>query len=753
MAKTWWQGERRRDYQPADSGESELSVHVGNAPIFDSDDGYAVWPASRVDDGATVTIAGALGSVVGGDVIECNGSWSKHAKHGWSFRVERYRSALPTSTDGIAKWMQMRIKGVGPTFAEAIVREYGLDTFSVLDANPELIREIRTAKGTPLPEATADLVIEEWLRMRSLRTIESFLFSHGVTASVAERLYRTYGDDVVSVLQSTPYAITDIRGIGFRTADEIALRMGVAAEDPARLAAGVLFVLEEAENEGHAFLGLPQLLTRVAEALRVTADEATVRAATGLQEMQSIVVEPDQHVQQRIYRFPTWEREDRVSARVRYMLDSPTAPLFGALSRPTEADGGVVPTEQQWQAVERASQSRLSILTGLPGTGKTATVKTIIAAAHAHHVETLLCAPTGKAARRLTDLSGEDARTIHRLLQWLPTENRFQHDADNPLDAGLVIVDEASMLSLELADHLIAAIGPHTHLVLVGDTDQLPPIGAGRVLDDLINSDRVPTTRLTKIFRQAAKSMIIVNAHRINRGEMPYTSHELAQRGEGRQMDTDFYWMPKANPDEARSAVVELVCDRIPRTFKIDAFDVMTLVPMHKGPLGLDLLNHDLQAALNPRGTPIGVHGIRVGDRVVQTQNDYSPGVELMNGQTCVVRSFDADDGTAVLQVDDGRTVTIPVPNMQSFMLAYAMSVHRSQGSQFKAVVTPVSSTHYVLMSRSLIYTAITRAESLVVMIGETKALNMAIRRADHQRRNSTLAPRIRLPNLSGALF
>lgn len=749
---------------PADQAETSVEATLeGTKPRWSSADGeFAIWEATR-PSGERVVLTGALARSAGGERLTCKGKWSEHPQHGWSFKVSHFQSALPHSEKGIRDWLQTRVKGIGPTFAAAIVHTFGDEAFARIDEDPRVLFDVRTEKGTKLNQATVAKVVEIWEEARHLRQIEAFLYSYGITANLGERLYRAYGEEVIDVLRETPYRITELRGIGFLMADRIAREMGIGKEDPERVKAGILYLLDEARGEGHTYLTLQQLLARCIEILRVENNDLVITCAGQLAGAKRIVAESDEVVQQRVYLARVHRMEVRLSTQVREMNADRPKRLFHALPRPAapedatpeEVEALRLPTDDQWRAITQINDHRLCMLVGGPGTGKSQTLATLLALCARNGVDFAQAAPTGKAARRMTELTGFPSQTIHKLLRWSPGDGSFEHDEDNPLPVELVIIDEASMLSLDLADALFKAIGPGTHVLLVGDIDQLPPVGVGKVLEDLIRCERVPLVRLREIFRQAQRSMIICNAHRINSGELPFRSQEEAEQHYQRAMLRDFYFVARSSPEDSAQLTVEFATERIPREFGLDARrDIMVLAPMHKGQVGLDRLNKAMQEVLNPQGTALNLHGMRVGDRIIQNKNDYTPGREIMNGEIAIVEQFTPEDRQVRLSLDDGeREVWIPLADMDTFRLAWAISIHKSQGSQFPAVVAPVSSAHYVMLSRALTYTAITRAEKLVVLVGERQALSMAVKKVESRKRNSTLAMRIVDPSISGTLF
>jgi exodeoxyribonuclease V alpha subunit len=542
------------------------------------------------------------------------------------------------------------------------------------------------------------------------------------------------------LLQQDPYRLTELPRIGFKIADRIARSLGVELDDPQRLRAGLRFVLEQAESDGNTFLTFGELSKNAARLLGVGELEQLESAVHSLVEGAIVVVEGE-----RAYRAELWEMECRLGDALGERARTRAAELFEQPQRP-----GAEVSDEQWSVVELVRTRPLVLLTGLPGAGKTHTQRVLVEIARRARKRVLLCAPTGKAARRMRDLTGHDAMTIHRALGYSPNEGGFQRDEDSPLsdDYDIVIVDEASMLSLELADALFRGAGD-CHVLLVGDTDQLPPIGPGSVLADLVACGIVPRVHLTAIYRQAARSLIIQSARRINAGELPFLSFEEAREtlGPESEFDEDFFFIGRNGPESTREAVLELVCERIPARFGLDPrTEVMTLVPMRRGVVGLEALNAELERRLNPGDRPIvlGRSGLRVGSRIVQTKNDYTVDREVMNGEVAFILDWDDEEAEARLSLDEGeREIVVPAQALETYDLAWALTVHRSQGSQFPAVVAPWSTAYAVMLSRPLLYTAVTRAQKLCVLVGERRAVSMALARSEQRGRQSALAERI----------
>jgi len=789
--------------RPRDVAETTLTVTLLATGVYDGarfkneENGFAIW-AARKDDGEQVTLVGTLGHCAAGERLECSGAYEKHGRYGYQFAVRDFRSTLPTDADGMKRWIENKVKGIGPTWAQAIVDHFGADqVYAQLDEDPQRLREVRSRRGRAIPATTVETAIVSWGAVSAVRQIETWLYSlkdeRGrpvVPTTLADRLYRFYGADVIRTLTEDPYqAADDVKGIGFEKADAIARGLGFAADDPRRLRAGVIYTLQEAEHrDGHVFLSLEEMCTKASKLLKVGDRRGVIEAVQGLAADKRLVVEDDPDRGKRIYLKRLWVQETRLAENVRDLLRTPDSNLFPRPARPVAPEGATLeeiaelklPTDDQWAVVEMVRTNRFAILDGPPGTGKTFSTNLIVNAAKRAHKVVRLAAPTGKAARRMSELTGEGAETCHRLLEWSPMNGGFQRDEDNPLDADLVVIDETSMTNLEMGDYLLRAIGPHTHVLFVGDPDQLPPIGCGKVLLDLIRSGVVPRVHLTEIQRQAANSMIIRNANRINRGEMPFFSRQEAIAVHGPGMRHDFFFVPCANPDQVRETIVHYVADRLPAAQAIQPRldprrDIAVLVPKHDGAAGRHILNSMLEKRLNPgiggvrpqvvlekvivnkgqtREDGIDV-SLRVGSRILQTKNDYN--YEIMNGELAVVRSWDEIEKEAVLELDDGdRTVKMPVEALSTFELGWALTVHKAQGSEFRCVVAAISEAHYVMLSRPLIYTAVTRASEMMLLIGDKKGVQMAVqpgRPASLVKRNSYLAERVVNPNVSGQLL
>ncbi len=717
--------DREQDAAPRDPAAGELVAEVMGVRWSLPDGDFAVLDAVS-DDGEPVVLVGPLGHVREGESVAAGGGWRCHPRHGWQFSVERVRILEPVSDAAVASYLES-VKHIGPRGAALLVDRYGAgEVLAAIDRDPEGV-----LRGVPgIGARRLGGAVRSWRDQRELRELRLFLDTHGVDAASAGRIARHFGAGSIARLQREPYAICELDGIGFATADALARALDTPLDAPDRLAAGVLHALDQAQADGHCHLPRPELLARAARLLggNVDVDEAIdVLAARG-----RVVVDDAGRVSEaRLHAV-----EQRLAGHARRLLDDEPALSLRDVKRPTR--GAFIPSDDQWRGVTQALAHRLSILTGGPGTGKSATMRTLVDLLKAHRKSARLCAPTGKAARRLSELTGVDATTIHRLLEWAP-DGGFTRDASHPIEGcDVLIVDEASMLSVHLAEALLAAVGPRTHVLLVGDVDQLAPVGPGRVLEDLLelavstDGARVmPATRLTEVFRQAARSLIVRAAHAINAGELP---DGVAGPDDVR----DFFLIARDGSQAIFAEVCELAATRLPAHYGLDpAADVQVLAPMHKGPLGIDALNAELRARLNPDGAAIAGTGLRVGDKVMQTRNSYEH--DLFNGERGVLLHHDDERDRVLFAGEDGRRVSLPVDALDTLRLAYAATVHKAQGSQARAIVVPVFRGHQIMLTRNLVYTAVTRAQEVCVVVGERSALAFAVGRTDARRRYTRL--------------
>jgi exodeoxyribonuclease V alpha subunit len=699
-----------------DTDRKELALEIAAVRWRLPDGDFAVL-VGITDEGEEVTVTGALADVQPGEVIDVRGEFRRHAKHGWQFAAEGVRVRAPVGEDALLAYLGA-VKHVGPAGAQWLLERHGAEVLSIIDADPGA--RIREVPG--IGPRRIGAAVDSWREQGALRALRLFLDSHGVPAAVAARVYRAFGAGSIEQLQADPYALTQLDGIGFATADALARALGVPLDHPGRLDAGVLHALALAEDDGHCHLPRAELAERARRLLGADADDRI----DGLAASGKLEVDDGGRVADA--RLAAIER--RLAARARELARSEPELSLRDETRPVSGD--FVPSDDQWSAVLNALHHRLSILTGGPGVGKTASMRALVDLLRANRKSVRLCAPTGKAARRLAELTGAEATTIHRLLEYVPGEG-FGRDASDPIDGcDMLIVDEASMLSLRLAEPLLDAVGSRTHVLLVGDVDQLAPVGPGRVLDDLIASGAVPVTRLTTIVRQAARSLIVRAAHAINHGEPPPT----APIDDGLR---DFFLIERANPRAVFDEVISLASERLPRHYSLDPVaDLQVLAPMYKGPVGIDAINTELRARLNPDGRAIPGTPFRLQDRVIQTKNNHER--LLMNGELSVIVFHDDDRDEVTLATDDGRRVSLPIRELDTFKLGFASSVHKAQGSQWPGVVVALSRSHHVMLTRNLVYTALTRAADLLVLVAEPGAVPMAARRIEARARHPRLA-------------
>lgn len=677
-----------------------------------------------------ITVIGTMPELQPGEQVKVTGVWMNHPVHGLQFKAETLVQLRPATLEGIRRYLGSGlIKGVGKRYAARIVDFFGMETLDILDNNPQRLRDV-PGVGRKL----TDKIAKAWVEQREIKRVMLFLQSHGINTALALRIYKTYGDDSLEIVQQDPYQmVRDVYGIGFITADKIARDMGLPPFAPTRIRAGLVYALNEATDDGHVFLPTETLIQQAATFLDVEPhllEAELVRLADEGEIFLQDLPHPDtQQPMPVVYYSVMYYSEKGSAERLRDLLDTPKSRLE-RLARMTSDEwrhlihnitsaDGIRLTDQQRQAVQTALTSKCSILTGGPGTGKTTTLRTIITVLQSTRHSFKLASPTGRAAKRLSEATGQPAQTIHRLLDYSPQEG-FNFNRENPLDTDIVVVDESSMVDLVLFYSLLKAIPPEAHLLLVGDVDQLPSVGAGDVLRDLIRSHAFPTVRLDTVFRQAGDSLIIENAYRINQGQQPDTSNQ----------SSDFFFFKEEDPAAAAELLVDVVCNRIPQRFGFDAMrDIQVLAPMYNGQIGVTSLNNALQEKLNPPGRPVEkrIAGtlFRAGDKVMQTRNNYEK--EVYNGDIGIVRSIDLVEHLLEVAID-GRMVTYDWLETPELVHAYAISVHKSQGAEYPVVVMPVMTQHFMMLQRNLLYTAVTRAKKMVVLVGSRKALAIAIK-------------------------
>ena len=752
---------RRRDEAlELDFGDPNRVAGTVERVTFHSEEtGFCVLRVNAARRREPVTVVGTAVTVGPGEFVEANGSWVNDRSYGLQFRAEHLRVVPPSTLEGIEKYLGSgMIRGIGPHFAAQLVRAFGAEVFEVIENDPERLREL-----PGIGPKRQSQVVAAWAEQKAVREIMVFLQSHGVGSARAVRIYRLYGDRAVDRVRENPYRLTlDVRGIGFRTADAIAQSLGFEADSIPRARAGVRHVLQELAGEGHCAGERGALVEATAGLLEVEAEIVERALARDLADEE--LVDETHDGDSWIY-LPALHRSERGAAGHlgRLLGGGGGGPPWGDIDPEkaipwAEQRVGFELSDSQRAAVACAIRERVTVITGGPGVGKTTIVNAVLRIVRAKGVRARLCAPTGRAAKRLAESTGLEASTIHRLLEFDPATGGFRHGRDQPLDTDLVVVDEVSMVDVVLANQLFRAIPEHAALLLVGDVDQLPSVGPGSVLADVIGSERVPTVRLTEIFRQAESSRIVVNAHRINRGESPEyprppNRSEGSGEGEGEGAETargnaapsDFYVIPVRDAEEARDRLLQVVTERIPRRFGFDPMaDLQVLTPGRRGGLGATALNAELQSLLNP-GSPARVNRYGTtyarGDKVLQTVNDYQK--EVFNGDIGRIVAVDPEEQTVTVDFE-GRPVPYEFSELDELSLAYAITVHKSQGSEFPAVVIPLTTQHYMLLERNLVYTGVTRGKRLVVLVAEPRALAIAVRRFESVQRRSRLAERLR---------
>jgi len=704
--------------------------------VYASPDGQHVVLRMLDEHHREVTLVGPLANVMEGQEIEAVGRWETHKDHGRQLRVQTFRAVLPSSEEGIRRYLASGlIPGIGPTYAARIVERFGAETLAVLDRYSERLLEVPGIGRKRIAE-----IRKAWQEHAQQREVAIFLQSLGIGPAYCARIVSRYGVAAAEVVRRNPYQLAaEIHGIGFLSADRIANRLGVEKEHPLRLAAGVEYVLEQLALSGHVCYPTATLCTEAARVLEVDEQKAAAGLAGAVQGGRVVHEQATPaDSEPRVYLRRLYQAETDLAEALRLLITFPAA-APSRLDSGRLGDGFRRLNPEQQEAVLQAFRSPVSIVTGGPGVGKTTVIGQIVALAAGLRRRTLLAAPTGRAAKRMSEATSMDAMTIHRLLQWDAAEGVFVHGPDNPLRCELLVVDEVSMLDVPLAAHLFRAVQAGTRLVLVGDKDQLPSVGPGCVLHDLIASGRIPVTHLTRIYRQDPHSRIVSNAHAVNRGQMPDLRPVPAE------VTADFYWIEQDDPDRAAETIARMVTERIPQRFRLDPLaDVQILAPMHRGSCGTGALNERLQEALNPAGRrpefAFGERRFRVGDRVMQTVNNYDKGV--FNGELGQVVGVDHHAKTFTLAFDIGA-VTYEWAEADQVVHAYAVTVHKSQGSEFPAVIMPILTQHYVMLQRNLVYTAMTRAKRLLVMIGTRRALAIALANNTPMLRHSRLVPRL----------
>jgi exodeoxyribonuclease V alpha subunit len=686
----------------------------------------AIQPARRAPE---ITVTGTCGAVWIGELLKAEGKWENHPRHGKRFAAGSITCIAPLDPAGIEKYLGSGvIRGVGKVMAQRLVKAFGVDTLRIIDKESARLREVEG-----IGEKRREDIRRSWVEQHAIRDIMIFLQSHGVGVAQAHRIYKQYGDQAIAMVQANPYRLSrDVWGIGFKSADKIASTLGIPHDSPLRARAGVLYVLETFNEEGDCFTPRPELVT-AAEGLLGISGEKLEQAITDETASGALVEERGN-----LYLTPMFEAEKGVALRLQRLLNAPapaSEPADAALER-AEQKMGIAFAPGQREALRLALQNKVSIITGGPGVGKTTIVRALVDVFQSRRLAVCLAAPTGRAAKRLEESTGREAKTLHRLLKFNPAKRQFEHNPDNTLPADVLILDETSMIDITLMHHVLKALADRIRLVLVGDVDQLPSVGPGNVLRDLIESRAVPCARLDTIFRQGRDSWIVLNAHRVNQGE----SLELPPRGAGL---CDFYFIEQEEPEDLIRSVVGLITDRIPARFKLNPrLDVQVLTPMRRNQLGSENLNRVLQEALNPKANGLERFGrfYREGDRVIQIRNNYDKNV--FNGDIGQIHSVEAENRKVTVDYD-GVHVSYEAGELDELDLAYACSIHKSQGSEYPAVIILMATQHFKLLQRNLLYTAITRGKKLVCLVGSRKAVYIAIKNNRMTQRRTGLQDRL----------
>ena len=723
--------------------------------------GYSVLKCAVKNYNDLVTVVGNLVDANVGSVLLIDGNWKVDAKYGRQFLAERWEETMPATVFGIEKYLGSGlIKGVGPKFAKKIVQQFGTDTLEIIETDVQRLLEV-----PGIGKKRVDKIAESWERQKEIKNVMLFLQDHGVSTAFAAKIYRQYGNESIPKVKENPFRLADdIWGIGFKTADSIAMKLGIGKEAFIRLRSGIMYTLSELADEGHVYAERDQLI-RKASALLEAEDTSIIMTMDQMLKDEELIREkimvpqfaPDEVIpedaakeieKECIYLPPFYFAEVGVANKLKKLAVEPAADrLWVSLMKARQDTGNpelsvdvdklqhtvnMKYDEVQVEAIRRAATAKVLVLTGGPGTGKTTTTQGIIAAYRTFGLNILLAAPTGRAAKRMTEATGLEAKTIHRLLEFKPPEG-YQKNEETPLEGDVLIVDECSMIDIVLMNALMKAIPPHMRLILVGDIDQLPSVGAGNVLRDVIDSEVFPVVRLTRIFRQAQTSRIVMNAHKINAGQMPDTSNGK---------NTDFFFMTQEDPEETAKKIVELVHKKLPGYYRTPASQIQVLTPMQRGVVGATNLNMALQEALNPQGEGLRRSGFvyRTNDKVMQIKNNYDK--EVFNGDIGIIESVDMQDRTLLVNFD-GRSIEYDATELDELVHAYATTIHKAQGSEYPIVVMPVLMNHYVMLQRNLIYTGITRARKILVMVGTKKALSYAVRNVTVTRRNTLLKERL----------
>jgi exodeoxyribonuclease V alpha subunit len=718
----------------ADNPVEKLHGSIERVTFHSEASGFCVLRVKVKGYRELITVIGSAASVTAGEYIECLGCWVNDRQHGQQFKTISLKIVPPTTLDGIEKYLGSgMVKGIGPHFAKKLVKAFGERVFDVIEQTPERLLEL-----PGIGKKRQERVTSAWAEQKVIREIMVFLQSHGVGTSRSVRIYKTYGEQAIEKVRENPYRLAlDIHGVGFKTADTLAQKLGIGPQSLMRAQAGVRHVLQEWSGEGHCAAIRSKLCEMAAKLLEIPLTIIDQAIAAELTEG-NLIAEIDGS-DEFIFLTPLHRAEIGCAAHLNRLNqgDAPWGVIDADKAIPwVEEQTDMTLSQSQAAAVRLVLQHKVSVITGGPGVGKTTLVNSLLKILKAKRVRIGLCAPTGRAAKRLTESTGMEAKTVHRLLEFDPTQFAFKHNDENPLDLDCLVIDESSMMDVVLMNQLLKAIPTEAAVLIVGDVDQLPSVGPGSVLADIIESGQIATVRLTEIFRQASTSKIITNAHRINHGQMPVVDRTEAL--------SDFYCLYAETPEEIFAKLMQVVLERIPQRFQFHPVnDVQILTPMNRGGLGARSLNIELQTRLNghsePKITRFG-NTYAPGDKVIQRINNYDK--EVFNGDIGVIKAIDLEDSQVKILFDD-REVDYEFSDLDEITLAYATSVHKSQGSEYPVVVIPMAMQHFMLLERNLLYTGVTRGKQLVVVIAQPKALAMAVKNQQSQRRITHLAARL----------
>jgi exodeoxyribonuclease V alpha subunit len=721
---------------------AELQGQIERITYTNEDSGFTIAKVKVYGQRDLVTVVGTLFALMPGEIIKVKGEWTNHPRYGEQFRVVQYKSMVPASVYGIEKYLGSGlIKGIGPIIARRIVKKFGKDTIDIIENE---IKKLAEVEG--IGEKRIEMIKRAWDEQKEIREVMLFLQTHGVNSGYATKIFKSYGSQSIEVVKGNPYRLaTDIFGIGFITADRIAEKLGFAKDSELRAEAGILYVLNQLADDGHVYYPYEPLVEKCQKILQV--DREVIVKAFGMIAFDKRIIIEDlnedieefRENNKAVYLAKLHLCETSIATRLKRLITAPklirkidTEKAIEWLQQQLD----IILAERQVEAVRCAVEDKVLVITGGPGTGKTTIIHAILKIFQKLGVSMMLAAPTGRAAKRMSEATGHEAKTIHRMLEYSIQKGGFQKNEESPLECDLLIVDEASMIDIVLMHHLLRAIPPKATFISVGDVNQLPSVGPGSVLRDIIASGAVKVVELNEIFRQAQKSSIIVNAHKINNGIFP------SLKPSGQKLD-DFYFLEQEDPEKVLRIILELAKDRIPKRFGLGALDdIQVLTPMHKGIVGAGNLNVELQKVLNPGEVEVtrGGRNFRINDKVMQIRNNYDK--EVFNGDIGRITRIDSE-AQEVIIVFDGREVVYDYPDLDEIILAYAVSVHKSQGSEYPAVIIPILTQHYVLLQRNLIYTAVTRGRKLVVMVGTKKALAIGVKNDKTQKRYTYLRQRL----------